>query len=731
MKIKVKLSLLVVGILIALVAGLAAVVLIRASDLQLRATKKNQRLFAEYQARRIQGRYENYQKTAGTLAAIFSEYEAAPPEERRERFAFQMQSVLAHEPHIIAIFSIWKPNAIDGMDAQFAGQTGSTASGQFAPWVHKWNSGVPEYTTFNDVETGTANISNDYILGQPYPMKVRGKDTFAVRLTAPVINPRTKEAVALVGVNIDLAELQDIVEETIAAENDIAYMAVYSDSGFTMASFAPERTGKNIRTGDAGLFSGDNMEKAVQAIKNGVRLDMREFAPSLNTELEIVFTPITIGKAKTPWAIVTGTPRSVILAEVNTLTLFVIISAGIAAALVALVICAAVSSITNPIGKVSRTLKDISEGEGDLTKTVDIHSKDEVGDLARYFNATLEKIKSLVITIKDKTENLARVGNELAGNMNETAAAINEITASMQNVKGRAISQSASVTETMAAMRQINQHIDQLNSHTEIQADGAASFSSAIEEMMASMNSVTGTLAKNTASVQELLAASEVGRGGLQEVSRDIQEIARESEGLLEINAVMENISSQTNLLSMNAAIEAAHAGEAGKGFAVVADEIRKLAESSSEQSKTISAVLKKIKTSIDKITGSTEAVLNEFEAIDGGVRTVSGQTGNIRGAMEEQSAGSKHILEAIGQLNEVTRKVKDGSRVMLAGSKEAIAEGKNLEIAAEEISSGINEMAAGANQINAAVSRINEISGQNKENIELLVREVSRFKVA
>jgi methyl-accepting chemotaxis protein len=257
-----------------------------------------------------------------------------------------------------------------------------------------------------------------------------------------------------------------------------------------------------------------------------------------------------------------------------------------------------------------------------------------------------------------------------------------------------------------------------------------AQSSSAIEEMLANIQSVTQTLVKNAGNVKELIEASEVGRTGLQDVAADIQEIARESEGLLEINAVMENIASQTNLLSMNAAIEAAHAGEAGKGFAVVADEIRKLAENSGEQSKTISTVLKKIKDSIDKITKSTDNVLNKFEAIDGGVRTVAEQEENIRSAMEEQGAGSKQILAAMGQLNEVTQLVKGGSTEMQEGSKQVIQESRNLETVTQEITNGMNEMASGADQINTAVNRVNEISGQNKENIDVLVQEVSKFKV-
>jgi methyl-accepting chemotaxis protein len=248
--------------------------------------------------------------------------------------------------------------------------------------------------------------------------------------------------------------------------------------------------------------------------------------------------------------------------------------------------------------------------------------------------------------------------------------------------------------------------------------------------MLANIQSVAQTLIKNTSNVKNLATASEIGRTGLQEVAGDIQEIARESEGLLEINAVMENIASQTNLLSMNAAIEAAHAGEAGKGFAVVADEIRKLAESSGEQSKTIAVVLKKIKDSIDKITKSTGEVLNKFEDIDFKVKTVSDQEENIRNAMEEQSTGSQQILEAIGHLNDITQMVKSGSVEMLEGSQEVIQEGKNLEMATQEITNGMNEMATGADQINVAVNQVNNISGANKENIDILVQEVSKFKV-
>jgi methyl-accepting chemotaxis protein len=389
-----------------------------------------------------------------------------------------------------------------------------------------------------------------------------------------------------------------------------------------------------------------------------------------------------------------------------------------------------IRNMLNPIKSVSRELKNISEVEGDLTKIITIKADNEIGDLARYFNLTLQKIRNMVIVIKRQSAGLLNIGGELAANMTETAAAINEITATIRNIKGRVSSQGDNITGTNAATEQIAVNVDKLNGHVEKQAVKVSQSSSAIEEMLSNIRSVTQTLIRNADNVKQLMEASEVGRVGLQDVAADIQEIARESEGLLEINALMENIASQTNLLSMNAAIEAAHAGEAGKGFAVVSDEIRKLAESSSAQSKTIGTVLKKIKSSIDKITASTNNVLGKFEAIDSGVKLVSDQETNIRGAVEEQGTGSKQILEVIDQLNDITQLVKEESEGMLQGSRKIIEEGKNLETAAYEITNGINEMAIGAEQINIAVNRVNELSGENQNGINVLVEEVSLFKI-
>jgi methyl-accepting chemotaxis protein len=386
--------------------------------------------------------------------------------------------------------------------------------------------------------------------------------------------------------------------------------------------------------------------------------------------------------------------------------------------------------IFTPLGKVNAALKDISEGEGDLRRTLEIKSENEIGELSGSFNKTFGKIKNMVLTIKNQSDVLSQTGEDLEHNMRETASAITQITAAIESVKNKALLQSSGVDKTSSAMEVVTQTIEQLNEIMVRQTDKIQQSSAAIKEMISDIQAVTTTLEGNAENVIALSKAASVGRGSLGQVTADIGEISKASQGLLEINSVMENIASQTNLLSMNAAIEAAHAGEVGKGFAVVASEIRKLAEDSSNQSKTIGEALKKIRASIEKVTDRTNDAMEKFNTIESFVNTVATETNNIKNAMEKQSSDGKDILASIDSLDSLTREVSDKSANMLDSSRNVIAESRNLQIVTEEITNGMNEMAAGAEQVNKTVVTVNNMSGDNKNRIAILQTEVSKFIV-
>lgn len=647
----------------------------------------------------------------------------ASQEAPRQELLEAIRAPLTEQEWIVGTWVAFEPNAYDGSDSTFAGVEPFTREGRFASyWFRDQGAiasmGLDDYADepYYSVPLDTARP----FLSGAYTYEAGGESLSMVTVALPI--DIDGETVGVVGIDLDLSSSQELI--TAITPLGTGYTFVVSDTGNIVA-----HPNEQILMTEASQYF-ERPDEFRQAIAN--RESYRETKQAVGGERSeslFVVSPFAVEGFNKTWFYGVSIPTAIIQQQVSSFIAASVIAGVVALVIALMVLLPLLTRITKPLRDSATAIAAISAGAGDLTQRLEVATNDEVGALSASFNKFIEYQNSFIKGLKANAQRAGDAKNEVVSSAEETSASIRQIGANVESISKQMGTLDATVNSSSAALEQTNASIQSIDAQISEQAAMLEEASSSINEISASLSSTARIAQQRVVAAEELNKTVQEGKSKLSTAEEAMRIVVDQVSSIEQMNALINNIAAQTNLLSMNAAIEAAHAGDSGRGFAVVAEEIRKLAGQAAESSKEINASVKQISSSIARSSETIRESSQSFDKIIEEAQFTGSALTEISASVEEMSAGGEEIMRATQALSDAVTKVNEGFQEIATSSRQLLAANGDLKNISGSTSSGIAEINIGVQEIVEAAGNLVGIAGNLDQVINELHGQVDQFR--
>jgi methyl-accepting chemotaxis protein len=705
MKLKFKLSLLVIFIMVVAITGIALLLLSSFTKNVEEMSLQSMQWLAADRVENWRNREEIDIRELRTIAKAMGDYELMPAEIRRNSFNAMLEGMLMWNPDLVSVYTIWKPNAVDGMNSRYA-----------ISWTKE--NGKAMERTATDIENTLNRLNGPLALKdrvEAIPYTIDGKDSFVIIMQVPIINSRTSQVVGAVGIHLNIAVIQRIALENIHNFDEIAGMAIFQGKdGMIMGHLVEARIGKRLI--DVEATFGNKIKEANQAVLDGKPFNLRTYSTVIKTMVRLILLPIKIGDSDSHWTMMAVMPETVVLAKIKTITQLTITIAVIAILITAIILFVVFNGVTKPIVKVTNAIRDISEGEGNLTHILKIESKDEIGDLARYFNKLMsviripiDEVKKTVTALNSVSEELASISRELASGSEGTAVQSTTVASTTEQM-------AANINAMASGAEEASVNANEVAHAAETMSDNMNTIAAAIEEMSASISEITNNADKARSVAEDATAKSSEATDTMKKLGIAAKEIGQ-------VTTVIKKIADKTNLLALNATIEAASAGESGKGFAVVASEIKELATQSAKSADDIAQRIDGIQhessDAIKVISEASDIIVKINQAIE-----------FITSHVKQQMVASNEIANNVSQANLGARRVASAVTEVAKSAHDISHNAGEAAKGASEVNHNVGGMSQAAKDVSGGASQVKHSAGNLSKMADHLRIVMDKFKV-